>query len=201
MTSLTSMPVSGTRPLTHAALKIHARDDAHAVATWTNVLIAVWRTETRAAALDGVSQALGELVAAHPEVALIQVVEAGATAPDAEARRAIAAMLRRYADSIRCSAVVFEGDGFQAATLRAVVTGIAILSRPSYPDVVFGSTVAAINWTARHFPGDITAFTDEARRRIGEFRQALDRPLSVQPGPDVARIREDVRHTSRAQGA
>lgn len=155
-------------------LELAAHDEAHAVATWRNLLIAVWRTETRAAAVERVSQVLGMLAVRHRDVALLQVVEAGATAPDADARRVISRMLKEHADVIRCSAVVYEGDGFRAATLRAVVTGIALLSRPPYPHVVFGSTIAAINWTARHFSHDGLVWAEQARNAVGELRSELD---------------------------
>ena len=157
-------------------LKLEGRDDAHGVGTWRNLLVAVWRTETRAPAVERVSKVLGRLATAHRDVALLQVVEAAATAPDADARRAISAMLREHASVIRCSAVVYEGDGFRAATLRAVVTGIALLSRPSYPHVVFGSTIAAINWTARHFSHDGPVWAEQVRNAVGELRSSLDRP-------------------------
>lgn len=157
-------------------LRLETHDDAHGVGTWRNVLVAVWRTETRAAAVERVSQVLGARAATHRDVALLQVVEAGATAPDVDARRAISGMLKRHASVIRCSAVVYEGDGFRAATLRAVVTGISLLSRPSYPHVVFGSTIAAINWTARHFSHDGPVWAEQARNAVGELRSLLEHP-------------------------
>ncbi len=182
---LASTPQPGKRIVGRAPVTVHARDDAHCVGTWKNVAISVWRTQTRPAAVARMSQILGELVSRHHDVALIQVVEGGATAPDADARRAISTMLRLYSDSIRCSAVVFESDGFRAATLRAVVTGIALLSRPPYPHVVFASTIAAINWTARHFAADGPDFAEEARDAVSELRRALDRPPSFRPGPGL----------------
>jgi len=157
-------------------LRLEGRDDAHGVGVWRNLLVAVWRTETRAPAVERVSQVLGRLAAKHPDVALLQVVEAGATAPDAAARRALSGMLKEHARVIRCSAVVYEGDGFRAATLRAVVTGIALLSHPPYPHVVFGSTIAAINWTARHFSHDGPVWAEQVRNAVGELRTNLDLP-------------------------
>jgi hypothetical protein len=85
-------------------------------------------------------------------------------------------MLKEHGGVIRCSAVVYEGDGFRAATLRAVVTGIALLSRPLYPHVVFASSISAVNWTARHFSQDGPAWAEQMRNAVDELRVALDRP-------------------------
>lgn len=169
-------------------LRLEPYDDAHGVGTWRNLLVAVWRTETRAPAVERVSRVLGALAATHGDVALLQVVEAGATAPDGEARRGISAMLKEHASVLRCSAVVYEGDGFRAATLRAVVTGISLLSKPSYPHVVFGSTITAINWTARHFSHDGPIWAEQARNAVGELRSSIERPTGSQ-GPSAGSAR------------
>ena len=99
-------------------------------------------------------------------------------------------MLGQHGSVIRCSAVVYEGDGFKAATLRAVVTGIAVLSRPIYPHVVFASTISAINWTARHYSHDGPVWAEQVRNAVDELRVTLDRPRasprfggSLQPKP------------------
>ena len=156
-------------------LTLYEHDDQHGVGVWRNVLIAVWRKDTRADAVEGVSAVLTELTRRHPDVALLQVIEEGATAPDSDARRALSTMLRQHGGAIRCSAVVYEGDGFRAATLRAVVAGIALLGRPVYPHIVFASTVAAINWTARHFSYDGPIWAEQVRNAVDELRLMLDR--------------------------
>lgn len=156
-------------------LTLYAHDEHHGVGVWRNLLIVVWRKDTRADAVAGVSAVLGELGERHSDIALLQVIEENATAPDTEARRALSTMLRQHGGSIRCSAIVYEGDGFRAATLRAVVTGIALLSRPAYPHVVFASTIAAINWTARHFSHDGPVYAEQVRNAVDELRLMLDR--------------------------
>ncbi len=164
------------------ALDVRSRDARHGIGVWNNVVIAVWRTETRASAVEKLSEALAGLSRAHREVALLQVVEDGATAPDAESRRAITSMLQQHGGSIRCSAVVYEGDGFRAATLRAVVTGITLLGRPAYPHLVFASTISAINWTALHFSHDGSGWAEQLRNAVTELREAIQRPLPTLPG-------------------
>lgn len=156
-------------------LSLVGRDDDHGVGVWRNLLIVVWRKETRAPSVDAVSAVLGQLAKAHRDVALLQVIEEAAAAPDVNARRAISNMLKQHGGGIRCSAVVYEGDGFRAATLRAVVTGIALLSKPIYPHVVFASTISAINWTARHYSHDGPVWAEQVRNAVDELRLTLDR--------------------------
>src|SRR6188768_1005037 len=92
---------AGARGLSPGAheLSLKGHDAAHGVGTWRNVLIAVWRTETTPRAVAGVSKVLGELVKRHAEVAILQVVEADASAPDSDARRALSDMLSRHSAS------------------------------------------------------------------------------------------------------
>jgi hypothetical protein len=156
-------------------LTLYEHDDQHGVGVWRNVLMVVWRGDTRAAAVDRVSALLAELTRSHRDVSLLQVIEEGATAPDSDARRALSSMLKQHSGAIRCSAVVYEGDGFRAATLRAVVTGISLLGRPACPHVVFASTMAAINWTARHFSHDGPVWAEQVRNAVAELRVLLDR--------------------------
>ncbi|HEX5101634.1 MAG TPA: hypothetical protein VFV94_19115 [Polyangiaceae bacterium] len=156
-------------------LTLYEHDEQHGAGVWRNLLIVVWRKETRADAVEGVSAILTAVARRHSDVALLQVIEEGATAPDSDARRALSTMLRTHGGAIRCSAVVYEGDGFRAATLRAVVAGIALLGRPVYPHVVFASTMAAINWTARHFSHDGPVWAEQVRNAVDEVRLMLDR--------------------------
>jgi len=61
-------------------------------------------------------------------------------------REAIAGVIRGGGATVRAMASLYEGAGFGAATLRAVVTGLNLLSRTSTPVKVFATMEAAAAW-------------------------------------------------------
>jgi hypothetical protein len=133
-------------------------------ASWCNVAIAVWRVYTLVPDIEAVSSMLTRLSAKHPQgLGLVQVVEVGAIVPVADARTALARMLRDGSHFIRCAAVVYLGTGFGAAAVRGVVTGLHMLSRHDFPHEVKDSVRDAATMIAQHLCPDQTARTDFAR--------------------------------------
>jgi hypothetical protein len=74
------------------------------------------------------------------------VLEAAAKMPSAESRAGLADFMHGYRDRFRASALAFEGTGFRAASIRAVVTGLSALARHSFPHAVFASVPEALAW-------------------------------------------------------
>jgi len=133
-------------------------------ATWCNVGIAVWRVYTLVPDIDAVGSMLTRLAAEHPQgVGLVQVVEIGAIVPTADARVALARMLREGSGFIRCAALVYLGTGFGAAVVRGVVTGLSLLSRHEFPHEVKESVCDGATMVATHLCPDSRARTDFAR--------------------------------------
>jgi hypothetical protein len=109
-------------------------------AEWNRVLLAIWRGKTTSSALRH-----GETLFERLEgpLLLLTIVEATASLPTLDARVELVGVLKRAAGKIERSAVVFEGEGFRAASVRAVVAGVSLFSRPTYPHRVFGTVSAA----------------------------------------------------------
>lgn len=122
---------------------VHA--DAHYVAaTWSRVGIAVWRTQTKVDAVNRLATMLGPLSEVYPKIGLIQLIDDGCEGPDADARAALNHLLKET-PKLSYSAVVYEGDGFRAASVRAIVAGLAALARAPFPHRVFASVPEAVD--------------------------------------------------------
>ena len=156
--------------------ELHFVDADQALASWRTFFVLIWRNRTT---VEGVRRASAELEAfarKHPHgVAMLTIVEADAPMPTTEARTTLGDMLRRAEESLRCSALAFEGDGFRAAAIRSVVTGLALVARPSYPHKVFDSVRSAVEWLAPKAPSVaeethpvdlVVAGIDEIRRLV-----------------------------------
>ncbi len=119
------------------------------LATWHQVVIVVWRRETTPHAIERLGRALCALKDATGHVpGLFMIVEENAPLPSGEARAVSAAVLRKM--PLAFSVVTFEGVGFRAAAVRAVVAGISLLAKVPYPHKSFGCIEDAAIWVAMH---------------------------------------------------
>lgn len=132
-----SMPSAFRRILPEYAIVVHF-----------GVLIQLWRTVTPVAGVQEVRKTLAKFA---DQIRLTMVIiEDGATQPDREARVELAALGKELAP--RFAAVVYEGHGFRAAAVRAVMTSIGLFTRSALPSRVFSSTDAALQWMRGHHP-------------------------------------------------
>jgi hypothetical protein len=123
------------------------------IVTWQNVAIVVWRYKTRAEDVRFASDALHIFSKDNPEgVGLVQIIEdrGEAVSLPPDARAAISKLLDRGRQYIKCSTIVFAGEGFRASAVRGIVTGIAWLTRPGFPHQVFARTSDAVSLQATY---------------------------------------------------
>ena len=127
----------------------------HVIGRVPGAAIHIWRGATKPAAVPLVSRAVDEASrdGSGLPVVLIGVVEADALFPDDDARKALSEGMRDAAKLIGASAMVFEGHGFKFSALRAIVAGLGLLARTSYPTDVFATPSAAAAWAVRTCPG------------------------------------------------
>jgi hypothetical protein len=86
-------------------------------------------------------------------VQLVRVAPTGVhDAPDDEFRARVAQTAREREGKTLAFAYVVVGDGFLGSMIRAVITGITVLSRPKHPEKVFSEPQAAIAWLVGHLP-------------------------------------------------
>jgi len=112
--------------------------------------VAYWRYHTNA---EYVPELEAAALRAHKafggSIGLIQVVPASAITPDSRARGALVQMLRSLNGFVSHSAIVHEAEGFRAAMIRSIVTGVAALSNPGFPHRVFAEVPEAANWMSQ----------------------------------------------------
>jgi hypothetical protein len=140
------------------------------VAAWDRVVLVAWRANTTVALLRRAEQALHLHASSGSEpVLLLTVVEATAPLPQIEARVELVALLKRANGCVERSGLVFEGEGFRAASVRAVVAGLSLFSRPDYPHRVFGNVRSAARFLAGGKSG--TPAPERIVRMVGEARR------------------------------
>jgi len=108
-----------------------AVEEHYVLASWRAVGIAVWIDEAPVEAIQEAQRMLARLSSEHPDgIAFFQVIGEENESIDAPARNALKELLRAGREFIREAPVVYEGSGFRAAAVRAIVTGL--LSQRSY---------------------------------------------------------------------
>jgi hypothetical protein len=95
---------------------------------------------------------------------------------DGETRKAAATITGEYEAAILGQATLIEGSGFQAATVRAIVSGIDMMARAKAPKKVFGELRPCVGWCIPLLPESggaavteprITAALESVRKSLG----------------------------------
>ena len=174
----------------------------HAVGTFGNVSIYVFRRQTLPSSVPAVVRAFDDARrAGGGTFANYGVIEPEAPLPEPNVRAQLAHLMRD-AEGINASAVIFEGTGFRAAAVRVVTTGMALVARQPYPHRVFSSTTSAAEWTAaqmarRGLPCPIASELDKAVQALRSTTPT--RPLQ-EPFPRQSLGRSDARRWRRDHG-
>jgi hypothetical protein len=84
---------------------------------------------------------------ADQRIAVLTVLEDESGAmPSGPARKEAEAVAKSVRDAVAVQAQVVEGDGFVAASIRALLTGITLAIRAPYPNKVFKTLDEALPW-------------------------------------------------------
>lgn len=128
-------------------LEVVEIDEDHVKGVAYNLVMMVWRRRTMVVPYRAGMQLVVNLGLKHPNgVGVMQVVETEAIPPDSEARKAFAEFVRL--PQIRHFSVTHEGTGFKAASVRAIVSGVNALARPSFVHSVQSTVADASRWAA-----------------------------------------------------
>ena len=92
---------------------------------------------------------------------------------DSDAREAASDVTKVFDASIRGQATLIEGSGFQAAAVRAIISGVDLMTRSTSPKRVFPELSPAVGWClslVRQSPmppaAEVTLALEDACRRL-----------------------------------
>jgi hypothetical protein len=170
-TSLPQSPIPG--------VQIIDRDDHHVTVAWLNMVFAYWHKETKQAPFRRVCSKLAELAGSYKEgVGVCQMIGLQATPPDAGTRAEITQLIKDGVDGqLKHYSLVYEGTGFKAASIRAVISASQMMARSKTKVAVFSTIADAAEWQARR---QNAIGRNEPVRRIEEIMLWLRDSYSVQ---------------------
>jgi hypothetical protein len=127
--------------------QIHSADRTHVLATWRGHVVALWDGAPQLPAVQRFAELLAKQVDARPGgVVYLAQLPATLALPDSQVREAFAKAGRAVSGRIAGIAVTVEGDGFRAAAVRAMVTGIGMMVGGRLPLRCFRSLAEAAAW-------------------------------------------------------
>lgn len=116
---------------------------------YQDLVLQLWHRDTTLEGVAALRAVIGRVASDSPQgLRLLVVVEPHASMPSSEARAGIAAIMRERSGSIRATSLAFEGIGFRAASVRAVVAGLNVLAHHPFPYKVFATVPEALAWDA-----------------------------------------------------
>jgi hypothetical protein len=140
-----------------------------------DIVLQIWHKVTTLAGVAALRAAIAKVASESAAgLRLLVVVESRAAMPTRSARENIAAFMTEFKSSIRATSLAFEGEGFRAASVRAVVTGLNMLTHHPFPYGVFPTIEKALAWEPMSpLPGMLTR--DFEVGAVKAFRRDLER--------------------------
>lgn len=142
--------MADTKPLASRGIEVEIleRTEEFCIAGWGGVLLLVFRTRSTAQGVDRLHALTPSWAAARPGgVVLLNVVPPQpARPPDEAMRAALRRAVQDQSPEVMGVGTIFEGSGFVAAFVRAVMSGLQW--HASMPMRVFRSSAEAAGWVA-----------------------------------------------------
>lgn len=128
-------------------------------------MFAWWIDAPDVAAVKTLAEVMETFSAKHLRVGGFNFVTATkATQFTDETRRLVAEIRAKHAPKQLAIATVIEGDGFRAAAVRAVASGLNMLSREPFPSKNFDTLEDAVPWFASLAQVDAGRLSSAAKR-------------------------------------
>lgn len=136
-----------------------------------DVLVLWWRNAPAIAAVRVLADTLERVTKAHgAKYKMLVINSTSAKTPDSEARDAMIASNRLIANRLSAVALAIEGEGFGAAAVRAVISGMFLVLKPPYPLKTHNDVVSAARWLIDSPPASTVTADDLVARVAAERR-------------------------------
>ena len=133
----------------------HSMDREHATLSYGAVFFQIWAGACTPHAAEGIDRTLGDLLRRYPGgISLLGISRPGVSVvPPSDVRERLAEMFKRHASGVCCIATVIAGEGFIAATKRAVIATIAMVARQAIPLQIFDEPAQSCRWVFEKMVG------------------------------------------------
>jgi hypothetical protein len=122
--------------------------------TWRDLFVLIDTGHATGPEYKPVCEAIMAQSGKYPDgIGCLTIIPQDAVRPSDEARRMINQAIGSVEQNLRCLCWLVEGTGFQAATARAILTGIRMFGHQQYATHVSSSLQQALAWVLPHLEG------------------------------------------------
>jgi hypothetical protein len=144
------LTASPTQPSSSLGFELEILDEkpgAFAFATWLNVALFVWTARADDEAAGRFERAIVKVSRLYPNGrSIVSIIGENLPLPSDRMRSACIDLLTKPSPGLACIAVVVQGDGFSASTLRSFHTGLRFESARSFEYGVFDQIDEVKTW-------------------------------------------------------
>jgi hypothetical protein len=134
-------------------LAVAHTDDVCTLHRWRSLVCIVWHAMPQPGRMVAVFRAWeGAARGISGRVMLCAISTPNTGVPEGEAREEMQRTIKRIEGQLAGVVNVVSGTGFQAAALRCVLTGFALVVRPPYPTAFVATPAEAASFIHQHWP-------------------------------------------------
>jgi hypothetical protein len=112
------------------------------------VVVIVWRAPLTVERTQRVTAYMKAAAAEESRLGVVVVIEPGVPGPPPEVRAALLGAMRELGPKLVALAYLVTAEGFVGAAVRAVISGLGLMSRDRYPTRVFQGAPEVAAWMA-----------------------------------------------------
>jgi hypothetical protein len=128
-----------------------------AAGSYGPIALSVWNGPSTPEHARQAAALLAAVARAEDKILMMAVLGPEVPPPDAAVREILSEQIQKIEKQILATANVIEGQGFRAATIRAVITGMGLVIRPPYPQKVFARVEQGAAFLAENSQGRLSA--------------------------------------------
>jgi hypothetical protein len=166
--------------LVGSKLKPLYASETQAVGLYGPALVTIARTEPDEPIVREAPRWVDQLLSTHPERGIyIVVVQASARAPSEEARKRIDHTYSAFGRGVVAGAMVIEGVGFMAASIRSALSLLMLKSRYEYPLKTFATPTEGAAFLCPKLPRDYAMTVPQLVSGVEDLRAAYEAEVGV----------------------
>lgn len=139
----------------------------------TNGLVVLdWLKSPTLTAAGRIGESMTRLIRKDgPPQLMLTLANATVGPPDGSTREILTQQINQLGRTLAGVAIAVEGTGFGAAAVRAIVSGMYIVTRPTYPVKIFASVAESSDWLVENWKAGAKPLSTEIVAAVAALRK------------------------------
>jgi hypothetical protein len=115
---------------------------------WNGVFVVAWEGPTTIAGVRSIDRAVQSLRGSHAPVSAVHFMQGQPILPSAELREEFNRIAKAHYGAIACTAILDDRAGFVASAIKAVITGVSLITGARREMRLFSELSPLVDWVA-----------------------------------------------------